>query len=309
MVKNFNLTNGGVTDAGGPGRVLVFVEPDEGERKRLIEEFKVDEHTLRSALDPDELGRVEFEEEHCAIIFKRPKRYTAEDNFLFKVLSGGLFLWPDKLVLVVNDDAGLFDGRTFSRVAALQSLALRILFSTIVHFEQHLRAMNMISDELEGEINKSMENRHLLHMFTLEKGLVYYINAVSSNGRVLEKLRNNAARLKLSEGDLEYIEDLVIENTQCLEQATTYSQVISSLMDARASVVNNNLSVMMKNLNAIVIAVAIPSFISSVFSMSEFSVLVGGVPLGLAYPLFATAMVAVGVGTFFLIRRMERLWK
>jgi magnesium transporter len=169
--------------------------------------------------------------------------------------------------------------------------------------------MNGISDELEQEINRAMENRHLLHMFTLEKGLVYYLNAISSNARVLEKLRNSAARLSLSQADQEYLDDLIIENSQCLEQSTTYSQVVSSLMDARASLVNNNLNLMMKTLNAIVIAVAVPSFLASVFGMSEFSEMTRGRHWALTYSLFVLAMIGLGVATFYVIRRTEKYWK
>ena len=66
-----------------PALVTVFINPDESEKKYLVETLKLDEHTLYSALDPDELGRLEFEPEHVAIIFKRPKRYSQEDQFLF----------------------------------------------------------------------------------------------------------------------------------------------------------------------------------------------------------------------------------
>jgi magnesium transporter len=50
---------------------------------------------------------------------------------------------------------------------------------------------------------------------------------------------------------LEYVDDLAIETAQCLEQAQVYANVFAGLMDARASIVNNNLNMLMKNLNVI----------------------------------------------------------
>jgi magnesium transporter len=146
-------------------------------------------------------------------------------------------------------------------------------------------------------------------MFTLEKSLVFYLDAISSNGRVIDKIKANAAKLRLSSVNIEFLDDLYIENGQCLGMAQNYSQVISSLMDARASIISNNLNFMMKNLNALVIAVAVPSFFAGVGGMSEFSNMIGFGHWKLGYPLFVCAMVMVGVATFFLIRVTERFWK
>ena len=310
MQKKYALQGGKVVETlEDDAAVVVFYHPDEAEKRYLIDVLKMDEHTLGSALDPEELARVEFEPEHVAIIFKRPKRYTAADNFLFKVTTSGFFLFADKLVIVGEEETALFEGRQFARVNSVVELLLRMLYQNTVHFTEHLRVMNTISDELENKINKAMENRHLLHMFTLEKGLVYYLNAISSNGRVMEKLKASAPKLQLTPDNLEHLDDLLIENAQCYEQANTYAQVLASLMDARASLVSNNLNVMMKNLNAIVIAVAVPSFFAGVGGMSEFSMITSPENWMLAYPLFLGVMISMGVATFFVIKKIERYWR
>jgi len=310
MLKKYSLQNGTVVEATGDDvAVFVYYNLDETERRHLIDDFKIDEHTLGSAQDPEELGRVEFEPEHVAIIFKRPKRYTAEDNFLFKVTTAGFFLFADKLVIVSRGEGIHFEGRLFNRVHSVMDIVLRLLFQNILHFTEHLKVMNAICDELEDKINKAMENRHLLHMFTIEKGLVYYLNAISSNGRVLDKLKLNASKLNLTAENQEYLDDLLIENAKCSQQANTHAQVLASLMDARASLVSNNLNVTMKNLNAIVIAVAVPTFLTGVGGMSEFSKITGFEHWLLAYPAFLTAMTALGVGTFFIIKRLEHYWR
>jgi len=310
MLKRFQLESDKLIQSQNENApILLFVNPDKAERESLVNDHKIDEHTLSSALDPDELGRMEIEPEHTAIIFKRPKRYTSADNFLFKVRSAGFFLFADKLIIVADDEQGLFEGRPFARVQSLDDLLLRLLCGCVLHFEEHLRGISMISDELEAKINKSLENKHLLSMFTLEKGLVYYLNAVRSNGRVLEKLKVSTTRIGLSTEDVEYLDDLIVENNQCFEQANTYAQVLATLMDARASLVNNNLSMMMKYLNAIVIAVAVPSFFASVGGMSEFSVITGVDNWKMAYAVFIVVMTGMGLGTYFFIRWIERYWR
>ena len=89
--------------------IQIVVNPDEAERRLLIETFNVDEHTLSSAVDPDELARLEFEPEHIAIIAKRPRNYSGGTQLLFKVDSTGMFLFKERLVIVLNEDIPLFD--------------------------------------------------------------------------------------------------------------------------------------------------------------------------------------------------------
>lgn len=269
MLQQLYITDGKITDSGqGQALVWVYTAPDEAERKYLIEQLKIDEHTLNSALDPDEMSRLEFEPEHAAMIFKRPKHYTAQDNFLFRVVSTGVFLFSNRLVIVRADDAALFEGRPFLKMQTVQDVFLKLIYRAIAHFVEHLRGINMISGELEHQINASMENKHLLNMFTLEKSLVYYLSAINSNAGLIEKLRNNASKLGLTQENVEFLDDIFIENTQCRGQTEIYSQVLASLMDARASIISNNLNVRIKALTIITIGIMLPTFIVSLFSMN-----------------------------------------
>jgi magnesium transporter len=309
MLKKFLIAGGKITateDEQAP--IHLYINPDEAERKHLTLHLAVDEHTLHSSLDPNELARMEFEPDHAAVIIKRPKRYSAQDNFLFKVESVGLFLFKQRLIIVLSEEIPLFDGKQFQQVGSIKDVILKLLFRSIWHFEEHLKVISMCSEELEGEINKATGNRQLISMFTLEKSLVYYLNAIGSNGRVIEKLKINAAKLGFDQDQCGFIEDLAIENGQCNEQAQIYSQVLSSLMDARASVISNNLNVMMKNLNALVIAVAIPSFFAGVGGMSEFSDMIGFSNWRYGYGIFVCCMILLGVITFLVIKKSEKFW-
>jgi len=233
-----------------------------------VEPLKLDEHTLASALDPDELARLEFEPEHTAIIFKRPRNYSSEDRFVFKVASTGLFLFADKLVIVLGDDVPLFQGKAFNRIASPLDLPLKMIYGSIHHFVEHLKVINAVSEALEEQINASMENKYLLNLFSLEKSLVYYLNGLTSNSKLIERIKINAAKIGIGGELLEFIDDLIIENSQCYEQAMIYSNILASMMDARVSIVSNNLNWLMKTLTIITIAIMLPTFVVSVFSMN-----------------------------------------
>jgi len=248
--------------------VMVFVNPDAAEKRQLVEEFKLDEHTLSSALDPDELPRLEFEPEHVAVIFKRPRNYSGREQFLFKVASVGAFVFEDKLIMVTSEDLPPFEGMRPGRVRSPLDLLFQLVYRSITHFREHLKVFSMISDEMQDRINTAMENRYLINLFTLEKSMVYYLYAITSNGMLIEKLKANAAKMRLTTEQAEFLDDVLIENTQCSKQAEIYSNILAGLMDARASVVSNNLNVLMKTLNIITICIMVPTLVVSTFSMN-----------------------------------------
>ncbi len=269
MLQQLQLTNGKVSlqDVTAPN-VFIFIGPDANERKYLCETLKLDEHTLASALDPDEQARLEFEPEHVALIFKRPKNYSAEEKFVFRVASTGLFLFADKLVVVLSEEVPMFEGKSFAKIASLYDLVLKIVFSSIGHFVGHLKVINAVSESLEEQINTSMHNRYLLNLFSLEKSLVYYLNAISSNSRLFERLKNSSTKIGFTPEHIELIDDLLIENSQCYQQAEIYSNILASMMDARVSIVSNNLNWLMKTLTIITIAIMLPTLVVSIFSMN-----------------------------------------
>ncbi len=269
MLKTYNIIEGRLSDAEDrTGAVHIYTNPDDNEISYLINELKIDEHTCKSALDPDELGRLEFEPNHIAVIVKCPKRYTAADNFLFKVSSLGLFLFTDRLIIIMKENADIFDNRIFQKLNSVSDVFLKTIFRCVQHFEEHLNVIHKVSSELEMEINQALTNRDLLYMFSLEKSLVYYLKAISSNSRVIEKVKSNSGKISLSQEQNEFLEDMIIEADQCTEEANIYLQVISNMMDAWVSMVSNNLNIRMKTLTILSICIMLPTFIVSLFSMN-----------------------------------------
>jgi magnesium transporter len=306
MTKTYRILDGKLSEAdGGAATVFLYVNPDEAERRLLINEAKIDEHTLTSALDPNELSRLEFEPEHAALIINRPRNYSSEDEFFFTVSSMGLFLFKEKMIIVAQEELMPLEAHQMRRISSLPDLLLKILFRTTLHYLEHLKIMNMIADSLEGKIQRSMENRHLINLFTLEKSLVYYMNSIHSNGVAIDRVKANASRLGLTPENLEFLDDLIIENAQCFRQAEIYSNIFASLMDARVSVVNNNISVLMKTLNIITISIMVPTFVVSVFSMNV------GIPLAERHWAFwailgAAALASGIVGILWWFRGRPR---
>ncbi len=269
MEQKFNIENGILTRSNeANASISLYITPNDVERKFLVQELKLDEHTLASALDPDELSRLEFEPEHTALIIKTPMPHSPNEPFLFRVASIGIYLFKDRLVIVTADESFSFDGLKMQRVPSLAFLALRLIYRSIFSFIEHVKIISQISEELQEKLTFSMENRYLLNLFSLQKSLVYYLNFINSNELVINRLRNYAERIGFSVVEKELVDDIQIENQQCFKQAEIYSNILASLMDARASIVSNNLNVLMKTLNIITIGIMVPTFVVSAFSMN-----------------------------------------
>lgn len=269
MLKEYHIKDHKLVETDGKkAQVYVYTNPTADEQRFLIDKYQIDEHTLACALDPDELPRLEFEPKHTVLIYKRPKNYSGKDQLEFKVASVGMFLFKDKLVIVLAEDIPLFVGKRFQSVSSIKDVFLKLIYNSISHYVEHLRIIHMISEEIEDKITDSMDNRYLLNLFSLVKSLVYYVEAITSNGFVFEKTRALANRIGLDEKDVEMLDDIIVENRQCKTQADIYSNILAQLLDARASIVNNNLNQLMKKLNVVTIWMMVPTLVVSAYGMN-----------------------------------------
>ncbi len=252
----------------GEAQVIAYVSPTIDDEADLQEHYNIDYHTLQSSLDPDELSRLELEPDHAAIIFKRPKSFCADDNFLMKLTSTGVFVYDNYLVIVMADDSPIFEGRVPFPVETIHDVILRLLYQATMHFEGHLKAINMLSDSLERRINISLENKYLLNMFALEKSLVYIVNSITSNGALLERMKALSEKLGFDADQLGVLDDLIIENQQCYRRADIHTQVLSNLMGTRASIVSHNLNQLIKKFTIWTVAIMLANLVISIFSMN-----------------------------------------
>ncbi len=308
MLKKFDLVNNTLAPSErAEAPVLVFITPDASESEWMRKEFDIDEHSLLSALDPDEESRVEIDGENITMIWKRPLNYSGQDNFYFNVASVGLFLAGGRLAVVLTEDVSIAPtgARKAQKLGSPLDVLLAFLYETIHHYLEHLKVIKMIGRDLQQKINTSMENRHLIQMFNLTESLVYYTNAINGNHAVLLKLKSHAEKTSLPERIRDLIDDLLIETNQCFRQTEIYATVFSGLMDARGSLVNNNMNVLLKNLTIINIVFLPLNLVAGIGGMSEFSMMTSGIDWRISYSLFAVAMMLIGWLTAFLLGRMS----
>jgi magnesium transporter len=288
------------------GPITVFSAPTPAERRLLRDALGVDDHTIRSVLDPEEISRLEFDAatERATIICKRPDARADADAARFEVASIGIFCDPGRLTVVVADGSPPIDLNRVAAAGSPVSLTLRLMRAIIEEFVARLRAIRRTSGQIQARLNRTLDNRELVRMFDLSEDLLYYVDAIEANGAVLARLRGLAHRLGLTQEDVAVLDDLIIDNDQCARQGRLYSTVLGGLLDARGNIVNNNMNVLIKNLTVVNVVFLPLGVIASMGGMSEFTMMLHdhGVDWRLGYPLFALATVLLGVGLWGVIR-------
>jgi magnesium transporter len=307
MINSFALSHGALQRVERlDAEVMLFSNPDVAERDLLHSHFKVDEHALASALDPDEVSRIEFHPDHLFLIWKRPENYSGGGTLAFEVSSCGLLFAPGQLLVIATDDTPLHGLGTRQPLNTPLDVLLDLLFNNIHHYLGHLKVIKLVARELQQKFNASMQNQHLVQMFNLSESLIYYINALHSNGAVLTRLRNHAEKQHFGSEAIGLIDDLIIENNQCYKQAEIYSTVFSGLIDARGNLMNNSMNNLLRKLTLINVVFLPLNLIASIGGMSEFSMMTAGTPWWVSYPLFLAAMLLGAGGMLIGLRRLAR---
>jgi magnesium transporter len=298
MMTCFGISSSGITecppDLQGGHQIAFFSAPDERDRSTLRKQFGLDDYDLSSTGDPDEVPRVEISTDRTFIVWKVPKSAKVAEALELGVRPVSLALVADRLAVVMSEGDISFAAREFRNCGSVRDILLGYLLHTVRHFVGHLRVIKQLSSDLEKKITVSMENRHLLQMFALSESLVYYIDAIEGNGVVLAKLHSIASDLGLDTRQRQLLDDIILENGQAARQANIYSSVLSGLMDARGTIVNNNMNVLLKNLTLINIVFLPLNLIASIGGMSEWTMMTGSLDWRVSYSLFLLGTGVLG---------------
>ena len=282
-----------------------IIDPTDEEIEDITNTFNIEEDFIRAALDRQETSRVEQDDEaECSLItLNLPRPTDSEDNLIYETIPIGIIETQFCVVTVCLEKTpelmNLINGRIKHVFTNLKTrFILQIIYSITISFINYLRTINRKSNDVEARLHVSMDNKQLFQMLDLEKSTVYFSTALKSNQLVIEKLERGRV-LKLYEDDSELLEDILIEVDQAISMCNIYSNILSGTMDAFASIISNNLNIVMKVLTAITILMSIPTMISSFYGMN-----VSGLPFPHFYFVFILTIIAT-ILVFLLLYRFK----
>ncbi|MEG1548061.1 MAG: magnesium transporter CorA family protein [Clostridia bacterium] len=274
MMKRYSTVNGAVEQIDQPceGSWIALINPTDDEISTVSSENDVDTDTLRSALDMDERSRIETDESYTMVLVNIPTVEEHNEKELYNTIPLSVIITKNTVVTVCLEDTPILkllaDGRVKDFRTNMKSrFVLQVLYRTASAYLQYLRIIDKKSESVENKLHKSTQNRELIELLKLEKSLVYFTTALRSNEMVLEKLFKND-NIKRYPEDTDLLEDVIVENKQAIEMANIYSGILSGMMDAFASVISNNLNIVMKVLAIITIVMSIPTMIFSAYGMN-----------------------------------------
>lgn len=258
------------------------------------------------SIDLDERARTEKEDDGTILVLLRiPYFQGVKMDIPYTTIPLGVVMssrYVATICRMQNDIATeLSSGRLKGLSTAKRNrFTLRILLATANRYLSYLREINRIVDTLEDKITISQRNREILELLKYQKSLVYFNTGIKSNELMMERLQRWQV-FKAFPEDEDLLEDVITENQQAIEMVGISSNILSSMMDAFASIISNNLNVVMKFLASVTIVMSIPMIVTSFFGMN--------VALPFAqYPLAALYVVLIflafsGIVIFVFMKR------
>ena len=246
--------------------------PSNQELALLVERFGIPLDFLTDPLDLDERARLETEDGARLIVVRVPHLDSWTEEIPITTLPVGIILVGDLVITVSALDAEVIGDFKQGRVRNFAThdqtrFILQLFLRTTLLFLRYLRDINRVTDNVQKDLHRATRNEQLIRLLNLEKCLVFITTSLRSNAFMMEKF-HNAVYSRLDQDDQDLLDEVIVENKQAMDMAKIYSEILSGLMDAFASLISNNLNTVVKTLTTITIILMIPTLVASFYGMN-----------------------------------------
>lgn len=249
------------------------VAPTEDEISYLISNYKIQPEFVRSSLDEEESSHIDHEEDTTLIVIDSPIVNRSGKNLTYYTNPLSMIITPDNLITISLKENSVME--EFAEGLLKNSytnqkhhLALQMMLRMAGKYLKYLNQINKITQHVEDELKKTMQNKELIQFLEIEKSLVYFSASLKSITIMLGKI-SRSKMIELNEEESELLEDVMIEFKQALEMSEIYLNILSGTMDAFSSIISNNLNVVMKILASITLILSMPTIISGIYGMNN----------------------------------------
>ncbi|MEP7142755.1 MAG: magnesium transporter CorA family protein [Ferruginibacter sp.] len=266
-------------------RTIAIDKPEDGSWVNVLPPLRQEEFTelsesleipidfLKDSLDIDERSRYEIDDNVKLIVIKTPTENNSfNDSDAFYVTIPICIILTHNQIVTVNS----FENEAIKKfLTTFQNrntdkknmMVLKIFEKVTINFQDHLKEINLRRNTLEHKLYVANRNEELLQLMRIQKSLVYFLTALRSNELLMMKIvRTNF--LQLNEDEKDFLDDLIVETSQALEMAHTYTNILSSTLDAFASIISNNQNEVLKRLTTLTIVLTVPTLIASIYGMN-----------------------------------------
>lgn len=300
LIKKVNTLENGVW--------INMVDPTVNEQQYIMDMLDIEKSFIMAALDEEEASHIDIDDESKQkLIIVDVPRVSKEHNdyILYSTIPLAIIITQDNVITISTKESYIlndFAENKFKNVniALKTRFILQILYRIAQAFLKHLKQIDKMSSHIEGQLNKSMRNKELLQLMEIEKSLVYFSTSLKANDVTIQKISRGRI-VKLYDDDRELLDDVLIEIKQAIEMCNIYRDILNGTMDTFASIISNNLNIVMKVLTSLTILMAIPNVITSFYGMNvSLPTLFGGTYL---FPLILS-LICVLI-TFAILKKSK----
>lgn len=286
------------------GAWVNVVDPKPDEIEKLVN-WGMDMDYIHYSLDQDEMPRMERDDDYTFILLRIPL-HQPDSDVPYMTAPLGIMILGNKIITICRYDSDIFKVLTNGKYRLMKTgkryrLALYIFLETSARYLNLLREINRATELVEDKLQKSTRNREVLELLKYQKSLTYFATALRSNEVMMERVQRTQL-FNYYEEDQDLLEDVLTENQQAIQMTTITTEILSSMMDAFASIISNNLNGVMKALAALTIIVSLPGTVASFFGMNVMLPLTDTNPIAFLI-VFGIALALTAVATFIFYKR------
>ena len=231
---------------------------------------------LTDSLDRDEQSRFESEEEADLVVVNTPilNNDLIDNEALYLTIPIGIISKPDYIITICSFENRVIDDFLNNRIKGFkpedQSLFTLQLFNrNVYYFQYYLKEINNKRYSFESEIYRSSRSKDLKRLLDLQKSLIYFVTNLRSNDLMMNKLRRtDFLKIRESEKKGDFLEDIVVDSAQAVQMADIYTNILNGTMDSFASIISNNLGIVVQRLTAVTIVLMVPTLLASFYGMN-----------------------------------------
>jgi len=273
MLAIYKTTPEGLETLESPtnGCWIKAIDPNQEEIEKL-ENWGIEPELITYSLDQDEMARVERDEGYTLILLRIPHFQGETHDIPYNTVPMGIIIKDNLIATICRYESHITHMLTNGKYRGFKTakryrFVLYVLLETATRYLTFLREINKAVDQVEDQLQKSTRNREVLELLKYQKSLVYFTTALHSNEVMMERLQRMRMFNQYDE-DEELLEDVITENQQAIQVTNINAEILSGLMDAFASIISNNLNVVMKALAAITIVINVPAFVAAFYGMN-----------------------------------------
>ncbi|MBQ0158073.1 MAG: magnesium transporter CorA family protein [Bacteroidales bacterium] len=294
-------------DAWEPNCWVQVTCPTPEDESFLVDELHVPDYFLDDIRDKDERARYDYDDGWTLIILRIPYVKEAKSRTPHTTIPMGIILNKDVCVTVCNYETNMmidfvsYQQKRNSGFTDAVDLVFRLFLSAAVWYLKRLKQINVLIEEAKRNLDRKVDNQDLVALSRLQDSLTYFITSIRGDETLLSKLK---FKLPVDELDADLIEDVTIEMSQARETTSIYANILDSTMETYASIINNGVSAVMRQMTSWTVLLMFPTLIASIFGMN----LVNGMEQWAGgFPLVIIVSIVISVVIYYFFRRIDWL--